>query len=138
MKRLFAALLFLMLSASQAFGGINVITPEKCKLFDALTFGQDRKSNAITLASFRQVSFHLIWGPLTGTVDGACKVQVSNDVALAESSWIDKTGAVSNLSGSTGVDMINVTSVPETYYRLNCAHGSTTGGPLTAYCSAKE
>ncbi len=67
------------------------------------------------------------------------KVQVSNDPTCS-TCWVDKSGATFNVSGGDGTGMVVITggAMAEAYYRVDYAHGSTTGGSITGYCVAKE
>lgn len=137
--KLFVWLAFL--TPSHAFA-VGYLQPTDCKYFRAISASADHTSTDVAaygkpfdFRTFTNAAVQLNWAALTGTIDASVKLQVSND----NSSWVDKSGAVLNLSGADGSGMINlVGSVTEAYYRLVYTHGSVSGGTLTGYCTAKE
>lgn len=144
MKRLFFALL-VSLFALPAFATIPTILPRDCTFFSGISAAADHNSNdaaafgkAFDLSGFRQASFQVNWTGLTGTINGAVKLQVTN-FPTCSTCWVDKSGATFTLAGAAGSDMIVlVGSVAEAFYRLHYDHGGISAGTLTGACSAKE
>lgn len=138
-KTLTLLLVYLAALPAQSFAAVGTTGPT---LFMApVVFSADRLSTASTaynkpfdFRTYRQASFQFVWASLTGGLDGVCKVQVSLD----KTNWVDKTGATFNVTSANGSDVINITSLPEGYYRTSCTHGTISGGTIAGYFMAKE
>lgn len=136
----FALLASFVVSSGIAFGqaAAEVIEPRDCALFSAVAAGSDHSSNAVPIARMGRASFWASWASLTGTLDGALKVQVASTAGPpAAGEWVDKTGATFVVSGATGANAISVTNLTERWARLVYTANNVTGGTVTANCHAK-
>lgn len=132
----------------QAFGDAPlVIQARDCKFFSALTAGTDRNSTDVgafgrpfDISKMGRMSVQVTWASLTsaGSIDAVVKVQVSSVASPASSDWIDKSGATFTITSAGGTNLINVTSLGESWARVVYTKNSVTAGTLDGFCHAKS
>lgn len=131
-RQSFVALLAFWLASGAAFAS-GIYTPQT--ILNAATAGSNQTTQIVDTGAYPRVSFQVVWTSLTGTVDGAVKLQSSND----NTNWIDKTGATFTLSGASGSNLISLNGVvTEKYYRAVYTKNNVTGGTISVIAFAKE
>ncbi len=115
-----------------------VLEARDCVLIAGLGASADRASTPVPVARYGRASFYVQWAALTGTLDGAVKVQVASSSGPPTSGqWVDKTAANFVISSANGAESISITNLTEAWARLVYTHNNVAGGTVTANCNAK-
>jgi hypothetical protein len=102
-------------------------------LLPSTTFTADVSSAKYALTTFENIGIQLVWGSLTGTINGTYVIQYSND----GTNWDNATAPVS-FSGANGNDCLAFENAFFNYVRITCTVGGITGGTIVASITLKS
>jgi hypothetical protein len=138
MKKFLLSLVMLLGLSSPAFSLVDTFGPGNCTFFSSVAASSDRTVKVSNLLRFKNVEFHLHWASLTGTLNGAWEVQISDDPACAVG-WLTKAGTAGPVDIANGDDIVSLPGTgTSNCYQVVFTHGGITGGTVSGWCVAKE
>jgi hypothetical protein len=104
-------------------------------VFSAQNMNANANSSAVDASQLNHLSFQAVWSVATGTIDGTCKLQFSNEAT--PTNWTDEPSTTFTFSGAAGSNVLEVPLAADLkpkhrWYRLAYTKTGITGGSLTA------
>lgn len=110
----------------------NILYKANQVIIDQTAWTANRTSGAVPMTQFEDIGLQVVWSSLTGTLDGAINISVSND----GTNW-DAVGTTTTVSSASGTKCIAIENIFFTYIKVDAVKNNITGGNIVVYATFK-